>query len=252
MDFLSKMGAAVGVGAASVEVELPHSAYHWNDTVRGKLLLRGGTADQAASDVKVSVMEHWVTRDSDGDRQDHYQHYNETVVARDVNLTAGSSQEVPFEVTVPEGQRFTHDWYVHARVSIPRAADRHGQVQFKLLPPVSLMRAAEALLSVATFRLKSFGHHNGAIHFDFAPPEEKKGGLDGVKLMIRDDIDRVTGEIEINPQEHSMADRLKALMKKDRVRHDVSFSRQFLLESAEGDPPVEAVNTLRDLIQPYL
>ena len=47
-------------------------------------------------------------------------------------------------------------------------------------------------------------------------------------------------------------DRLKALMKKDRVRHDVSFPRQPLLDATEGDPPAEVVNTLRDLLQPYL
>jgi sporulation-control protein spo0M len=252
MGFLSKMGSAVGVGAAGVDVVLPNSDYHWNEVIRGTLRVKGGTTDQTASEIRVSVMEHWETRDSDGDRDDHYEHHNERVVASNVSIPAGSEREIPFEVPVPEAQNFGHDWYVNARVCVPRAADRHDQTRFKMLPPVALIRAAEAVTSLSPFELKHYVNDKGTVHFDFAPPEDKKNALDGVRLWLREDVDRVTGVFEINPQEHSIADRLKALMKKDRVRHDVRFDRQALLEAPEGQPPADVIERLRALLQPYL
>lgn len=252
MGFLNKMGAAIGVGAADVEIRIPRDAYHWSETVQGTLHLKGGSADQTASDVRVSIMEHYETRDSEGDTDHHYDHYNEVIVAQEVSIPAGSDQEIPFEVQVPEGESFSHDWYVHARISVPRAADRRGQVKFKMLPPVALSRAAEAVEAVAPFKMKHFLNNKGVVHFDFGPPEDRKDKLDGVMLQVREDVDRVTGVLEINPQEHSIADRLKALMKKDRVRHDVSLDRQALLDAPEGQPPAEVVEQLRALLQPYL
>ncbi|MBW3624228.1 MAG: sporulation protein [Armatimonadetes bacterium] len=252
MGLFSKMGAAVGVGAASVDISIPHSEYHWSDTIQGTLFVKGGTTDQTASEIKVSVLEEWETRDSEGDSDYHQERHNERTVARDVSIPAGTTQEIPFEVTVPHAENFGHDWSVSSRICVARAADRHDKVRFKMLPPVAIMRAADALKAIAPFKPKHYINNKGTVHYDFAPPEDKKDTLDGVLLMLREDGDQVTGVFEINPQEQSIADRLKALMKKDRVKHDVSFDRNALLEAPEGEPPVEVVEKMRELLQPYL
>ena len=252
MGFLSKMGAAVGVGAAGVTVTLPESEYHWNETIRGTITLTGGNVDQTASEIRVSVMEHWETRDNEGDRDHHYQHHNERVIAANVALKAGSSQELSFEVVVPENESFAHDWYVHARVSVPRAADRHGNQGFRILPPAPLMRVASALTEVSPFNLKFFVNGKDGVHFDFAPPESLKKELDGVRLILREDGAQVNGVFEINPQERSMADRLKALVKKDRVRHDLSFPIETVAGDLNGPAPSEIVARFREWLQPYM
>lgn len=252
MSLLKKMGAAVGVGAAGVVVVLEGTEYAWGDTVRGTVRVTGGTTDQNASEIKVSVQEHWVTRDSDGDRQDSYEQHNTVVIANQVTLATGSSQEWPFEVQIPEGATPNHDWAIAAEVGIVRGTDPHAETEIKIGFPAEFNKVAAALCEVAEFKLTVAGAVNGGIDFDFRPPQELKKSLDGVRLILRREGGDVVGIFEINPQEKSLGDFLKSLAKKDRVRHDVRFTAAELAGTEASHVPQVVVSRLRALLQPYL
>jgi sporulation-control protein spo0M len=252
MSFLNKMGAAVGIGACEVDVVVPSGRYHWYDAIRGTVQVRGGTADQTATEVRVGIMEHWVVRDTKEADQHYYKHHNEVTLARNVPVPTGSAQQWEFEVKVPEGD-FSHDWYVQARVCVPMAVDREGNAGFVLLPPASALGLGRAVCQVAPFTEKAHAMYGKDVHLDYRPPANLEQSLDGVKLMVREQGDQLVGTFEVNPQEHSIADRLKALVHKDRVRYPISFPAA-PLAAAEGGAPVpdEVVAKLRELLQPYL
>ena len=252
MGFLGKMGAAVGIGAARVAVTLPKGEYAWGDAVQGSITLTGGNVDQTVSDVRISVMEHWETHDSEDGTEHHYRHHAETVIAREIALAAGASQTMEFEISVPHGLDFSSNWYIAARLGIPKAKDSEGYTLFQLRPPLAMRGLAAALTQVAPFQLKATGNSGPVIHMDFTPPPAQQNSLDGVKFMVSQNGDVVSGELEINPQEKSFADRLKALARKDRVRHPISFPAAGLETALNGPAPDEVVTRLRGLIGPYL
>ncbi len=252
MGFLGKMGAAVGVGGAQVGVTISGSEYAWGDTVRGTLTLTGGSVDQTVSELRVSVMEHWETHDPEDGTEDHYRHHNATVIGRDIALTAGASQPVEFEIGIPHGLSFSSNWFIAARLSIPKAKDSEGHTRFQLRPPLAIRGLSAALTHIAPFQLKSLTNVGNVVHMDFTPPPAQKNSLDGVKLMVSQDGDTVSGQLEINPQEKTIADRLKALAKKDRVQHPLRFPAAGLESALNGSAPAEVTARLQELIGPYL
>ena len=59
MGLFSKVKAAVGVGASQVQVVLEDGRYHWGDTIKGKVIVQGGSVEQNASEISVNVTETW-------------------------------------------------------------------------------------------------------------------------------------------------------------------------------------------------
>ena len=253
MGLLGKMGAAVGIGAARVDVSIPQGEYAWEDVVQGTATVRGGNVEQKANEVQASILEHWRTYDSEERRyEDNYRHHNVTVVARDVTVAADSVQEIPFEVRIPSGLSLSSNWFIAVRLGIPKASDPQGQAAFQLRLPLAIRGLEPALRHVAPFQLHSTTNRNAEVSLDFKPPVGQKHSLDGVKFIVRAEGESVVGDLEINPQEKSFSDRLKALAKKDRVRHPITFPKAELEAAMQGSTPESIVARLRELIEPYL
>lgn len=252
MSLLKKMGAAAGIGAAGVEVILESPAYAWGELARGTVRVKGGAVAQEANEIRVSVEEHWETRDSEGDREDHYYHHNETVIVRNASLEPGSEQEWNFEIYVPPSAAPSHDWAVVARVCVPRAADRHGKRVFDLLLPAAFRGASAALLAAVDVKPHTTSVNGNTVVLEFRPSKELKKHLDGVRMTLSLMGGEVEGTLEINPQEKSVGAFLKSLVKKDRVRHELRFTAEELAAAAYGAPEAATVDRLRTLIQPFL
>lgn len=245
MSILSRMGAAVGVGAAEVTVTLEKGAYTWNEAVRGTARITGGSVEQTASELRVFVEEHWTTYDSEDGTEHHTRAHGEIVAATGLTVTPGAAQEVTFEVTVPQGADPSSDWSIVARFCVPRAADREGKAGFQLELPPFFQQVEGALTAVAPFQRRNQVLRGAAADMDFAPPAELKRTLDGVRLVLHPEGTGLAGTLEINPQERSLGDVLKSLAKLDRVKHPVQFSAEDLAGGGAADK-------LRALLQPYL
>jgi sporulation-control protein len=251
MGLFSKVKAAAGIGASSVKVELEQGTYHWGETVRGKITVEGGEVEQSASAVVVYVTETWEEVDSDGDRETRSRNYNDQTLAQQVVLAVGSRQEWPFAVPLPPHASLTSEWSVGARVKVAGAVDRHGAAGFTLLAPRAVLALSQALCRIADCELKSFANKNEKITVELRPLPQRRKDLDGLTLTVKDDGQQVAGTLEINPQEKSLADRLKALAKKDRVYHNVAFDSPSLAAS-ETDAPANVVEQLQSWLAPHL
>lgn len=253
MGLFSQVKAAVGVGASQVQVVLEDGRYHWNDTIKGKVIVQGGNVEQRASEVSVNITESWVEVDSDGDREQKSRAYNQRILGSDVPIPVGTTQEWEFELQVPNDGQLGHSWSVAARVSVPGAVDRHGKADFQLLPPRAVMALANLTCQVGECELKSFTNSSSKVTVELKPLPPRQKDLDGLTLIVTDDGRQVAGTFEVNPQEKSMADRLRALAKKDRVRHPIAFDSASLV-SATDAPGVSAqvAEQLRSFVAPHL
>jgi len=268
MGLLNKLGAAVGIGGAAVEVRVAGSdeddpwgaELTWGDTVRGTLHVHGGKTDQAIKEVKVFVRERYETRDSDGDTETVERQHSTAVVARGLPVAAGQSLEpIPFEVTVPRGLALGHHYSVGAQLAIPGAADGRGDAPFQMVLPAPQRGLLAALGKVAEFQptpvisTDSKGRLGVTVLPESAALKKK---LDGVTFSFADPLlvaDDLPVDLEINPQENSLADHFKALLRKDLIRSKITLSRADLLAAAEGrDVPESLLSTLRSLLDGHL
>ena len=258
MGLFSQVKAAVGVGASEVQVTTENGRYHWGETLEGKVVVSGGQIEQTASEVTVNITETWVEqrRNHDGKMRSERQHrtYSERLVASQVVIAVGSSQEYAFELQVPNEGTLSHEWYVAARVSVPQAADRHGRANFQLLPPHAVMGLVNAVCQIVPCELRSLSNRSTQVTVDLKPATAHEKDLDGLMLIVHAGGDPIAGAFEINPQEKSFGDRLKALAKQDRVKHPISFAAAPLAAAAEDATkvPPEVVEQLRGFITPHL
>lgn len=258
MGLFGQMKAAVGVGAADVLVALEKGNYHWNETIRGRATIKGGQTEQNIGEFKVVIVESWMesTRDMDGDRHNErkYRYYGQRVLATQIVATPNSQQQWDFEVQLPGEGMLSHDWSVQATASVAGAVDRHGSYVFKLLPSAGVMGLVNALYQVLPCTVNSMSNNSTQVSVDFKPPVAHQTALDGLMLIVQDDGNSVNGVLEVNPQEKSFADRIKALTKSDRVKYPIAFPAAPLAAAADGTgpAPAEVIARLRELIQPHL
>ncbi len=271
-DVLKNLGASVGVGAATVAVALemqpqavgrggfsygPYS-YGVGESVAGRIMVTGGVVAQQISEVEVRATEHWTTTDGKGVTSHHYNHHNASEIARGVTLAPDQVFESEFLISLPLSGNLTHDWAITVGLGIAHAADASGSAPLELLPPVYAQGLDACLLAAVPFTQNGISYSSdGGLELDYAPPAHLERELDGVKLLVEPpaaNADAVTATLEINPQEKSFADRIKALTRADLVRHPLTFTRT-LLESASplqtAEPSPEVVAYLRALLAPY-
>jgi sporulation-control protein spo0M len=261
VNVFDKFNAAVGTGVARVKVTIENKAdaYYWGDAVRGTVHVTGGQLPQTASDIRVLIHETW----SSDENRDQREHSAQTL-AGEMLVDVKSNHEFPFEIAVPSVVDLSHDWSVKAHMRVPRAVDHSDCVTFKLLPSPAIMALATALQEAVplemsemanTYGFKTawgYGQPTSKVTMKFKPSSALKSDLDGASLIVTEEDGCLRCEIEINRQEKSAVDHLKALTRQDRVRHSLDFPPgQSALES-DGKAPPEVVTRLREVFAPYL
>lgn len=252
MSNLSNLGAALTGGGTVVEVLLPTGLGRWNEVIPATVRIIAGNHPLKGCEISVYVREHWTTTDDDGDETDHYRRHNAVSLATNIEVEPGQEYAWACALTIPDAVALSHDWAVVARLGVPLAVDREGVTSFTLLPPRAVEGLEMALCACGDFSLRWRTNRKTEVHSDFRPPDGLKKSLDGVKLIVQEEGPDVVGVLEINPQEKSLADRLKSLVRADLVKHPIRFPAAPLAASLNGTPVPEVVTQLRNLIVPHL
>ena len=252
MSHLSNLGAALTGGGVRVEALLPAHEWRWNESVPVTVRITGGNHSLKDCDVFAYIREHWTTTDDDGDETDHYRRHNTVSLATNLEVEPGREYAWACSILVPDAVQLSHDWAVVAQLGVPLAVDRDGATGFLLLPPLAVQGLELALGACGDFKLRWRSNNKGEVHTDFQPPEALKRSLDGVKLIVREEGAEVVGILEVNPQEKSLSDRLKSLVRADLVKYPIRYPAAALAASVTGAPAPEVVSHLRSLITPHL
>lgn len=238
---------------------LDHREFTWNERLNGTLTLTAGSHAASVTKLRLSLLA--VENYPDGNVYDRFQ--GDTILAQELTFEPGSAQSFPFALLVPDGANLSgwpggivaevsNKWYLQVKVEIPRAKDLSLRWDISIVPPPSPERLAHAVTQVAPFEIRYRNNVANSMVYDFRPPHELLERLDGVGLKVQIVGDQVRGTLDINPQEHSVLDRLKALGHKDIVHEPISFPVASLIAADTSAEFQAVVARLQTLLQPYL
>ncbi|HVK05985.1 MAG TPA: hypothetical protein VM490_21125 [Armatimonadaceae bacterium] len=269
-----------GEGALQVRFE-NGEAFAWGDTIQGTVIVPSLPAPARVALLTVSVVEQdvdsfvepaaFATHGAPGGLTsleiDPLQpaaletEYGSVVVARDFSLAPGGEPVVlPFSLRVPHGRSVTSGYFVSAHAAVSTdGSDLNGAEPFTLLPPRFVRALTASLETFGAFEpillhnRPRAGGEGDFFDLNFAAPAELRDALDGVRFLVEEDGDVIRGEVEVNPQEHTLREHLASLFHADRVHFPVSFEREALNAAArDGRPAEEVVARLREILDPFL
>jgi hypothetical protein len=218
-DFWQNLGAAVGIGAATVAVDCRTPCVGWGESANGTVALTGGEVAQQVKQLTVSLVEHWTTTTMVGKTAvtiHHYQPHATTVLASDFALSPGESLTYEYSLPAPWYEEFSHHWFIGARAEIPAAVDRGAQRDFKLTAPPEFRNLAAVLTEVCRIAVQSWHFCQGRARAELIAREEVRTELDGVRLEVNLVEGRLVGQVVVNPQEKDAGDVLRSLVMADR------------------------------------
>ena len=140
---------------------------------------------------------------------------------------------------------------------IRHSADGTGAALITVHCPASIELLAAAIETIAPVNIRmnynsdAFGRHHPIVRYQFEPTEEGKTTLDGVKLDVQEEDGQVVGKLEINLREHTLADRLRALVRQDRVHYTVGFPIAALSAGETGSAGPEVLAQLEAWFKLY-
>lgn len=97
---LSRILASVGIGGAKVDTRISNPNLSPGGLLRGTVNLQGGNADQAIERIDISLETYAKQEVGDGEAQQNVV-IGAEAVAHSVQIKAGQTMEIPFEVRVP-------------------------------------------------------------------------------------------------------------------------------------------------------
>lgn len=258
MALFQNLKVAAGVGATELSVVLDSAEQARGGLVTGRVQARGGELPQIAEVIEARVQEDWSEQRPhsvyrDGQHRTEYRTEHKTRVhsrvalAVNFSVPAGGAFEWPFHLSVPNGADVSRTWSIQTTMRVPGAADRHDSKTLRLYVSGAVLGLKNALCQIAPFEFNG----TGPGYFDLCPPQSLKGELDGVKFMFPEAQmpGFLSGQLEINPQEKTLKDRMRAAVGKDRIRHPLQIP---LAQLNPAQPAPELVAHLRSLLQPYL
>ncbi|MFN3648278.1 MAG: sporulation protein [Armatimonadota bacterium] len=221
MSFWQEVGASVGIGACTLEVELETPAVGWTEEAVGAVHLRGGSVPQPVACLTATVVQHWVTMTMVGRTpvpQHHYQGHAAAELARGLEIGPGEHHRLPFRLPAPWGGPFEHTWFIGATAQIPRAVDRGARATFKLLPPPGFLRIISELEDLSHLAVSGWAVRAGTGVRAILKPRDPEAHavLDGITLDLFREGAMVRGEVVVNPQERSLGDVVRSLARADR------------------------------------
>ncbi|MBM3458141.1 MAG: hypothetical protein FJX77_06370 [Armatimonadetes bacterium] len=248
MSLISRVQDALTSGGMAFQIAMEPRAVPWKGRLQGTATLVGGRTPMRVNQVNVGVVEHWEaeTRDDNGnvERRDHYLRHQQIHTPVGAPFGSGQQQVFPFDLEVPWGRPFSHEWYVEAQAEMPGAVDCRAQAHFTLLPPEPFRRLSDLLAEITTIPADYWVCcRQGAAAEHLPKTEALKQQLDGIRLEMELEGSEIAIQVVVNPQEHNLGDRLRAL-----VRADL---KKFTLRAPEDNP--EAVReSLRQIVEPFL
>ncbi len=243
MSILDRLGAAVGIGNSTVQIDLDPGDLAWGGEARGTLTIAGGHVEQQVERIRVSLLERWETQDHDGPTETHYREHSSEDLPGGFPLRPGETRKFAFAIPIPMDLALQNQWLIRARLSVPGGVDPHEDHYFPLLAPAPFGELSRVLAQVSGIPPHAWHTHGSHTHVEHRPDGVLKEKLDGVRLEMQLVGDRIEGWVEVNLREHTLAEHLRAMVHADRIRFPISVPA--------GDCTGAAAR-LSEILEPFL
>jgi len=240
--------ASVGVGAATLTLELGTRTFPRGAQIHGALRLEGGSVEQHIYTLTVKLGEFWGSK---------------RIPTRSVLLTEVLGQEIvvaaredltfPFAFQVPDDALLSSSQsgcYLEAVADIFWSVNPGARIDLNVVPHRELL-AIHGAMRMLGFSEAEWDDMLSVITYSHIP-EGLRQQLNGVALRLKIEEDYVTGRLLLDRSEYGLVERLRAFAGHDREEHDVLIPRQELLD-AQGQPfPTGASPYLNDIFEAAL
>lgn len=124
--------SSIGIDSVKVDTILEKQTAAPGETVKGRILLEGGQADEPIEKIQVLLYLQYEEVQEYSDFSWHDKHIEEVNIELNRNIKAGEKETIPFSIKLPENSPKTNDkhkWYIRTKVFVDQAVDPEDEDQ---------------------------------------------------------------------------------------------------------------------------
>jgi sporulation-control protein len=254
MSFFKRLGASLGIGAATVETVLQRNQFRPGDKVQGVIYVKGGAVEQEIEDIDLNLFTQYAIE------KDDQRVYERVKIAsyRVVNgftIFPNEKREFPFNFTLPLDTPITFGQtrvWVNTAVDIERGVDSEDNDPIQVVPHPFTFTVLEAVQSLG-FRLHEADCEHAPYfrrrlpfvqEFEFVPTTNRyRSRLDELEVVCHVDPHGIEVALEIDRKARGIIGWLEENYGMDERLVRAYFSNQ---EMEQG--PVYITRKLQEII----
>ena len=230
------------ISGCEITINPERSIFHQGDEVKCDFTITGSEYEQTADEISISLEESW--QQSSGEntvtiRKDRVT----SVVGANLIIKPGDSHHYVFTAQLPPNCRLSDSsdslgWCMVVKIDVPGAKDPIERLSIEVVPHREFLAIEHSLQTVLKFEKKKSYFTSGA---RFVPPEVLKSELDCLDLHCYQDGITTHCEIVFDLQEKSLMDYFKMVVRQDKAKREILFSRDELFDE-NLDPNTKGIS----------
>ncbi len=229
MGILEGLKRTLNIAGSKIIVVTEDQIYSQGDSVRGEVEVIAPDYRLAGNSINLELKEFWTETRSTGKTTTtvtvHETH--EKVAFEGIfDYESESRHRFPFDVELPRNCRISTPhtgWCLTVSLEIPRAVDPSERIVLEVQPAKEFLAIVEVCEESLRFREKQksrqWNTRSSKTYFRLLPPEAMESELDYLAFeMSQGEDGGVEGDLIFNLQEKSVADYVKAIVGKDKIK----------------------------------
>ena len=234
------------ISGCEITINPERSIFHQGDEVKCDFTIMGSEYEQTADEITISLEESWQETRGSGDNQSTVTIREDrvtSVVGANLIIKPGDSHHYEFTAQLPPNCRLSDSsdslgWCMVVKIDVPRAKDPVERLSIEVVPHREFLAIEHSLQTVLKFEKKKTIFTSGE---RFIPPEVLKSELDCLDLHCHQDGITTHCEIVFDLQEKSIMDYFKMVIRQDKAKREILFSRDELFDE-NWDPNTKGIS----------
>ena len=236
MSFFKRIGASLGLGAATVETVLNQNEYAPGDTVKGVVTVKGGTVDQQIEDIDLHLFTQYQVEKDD---KRYYQtvKLGSTRITEGFQIAAKEERRFPFSFVLPLDTPITFGKtkvWINTDVDIESGVDTQDNDAIRVVAHPYTAAVIEAVQDIGFRLYQADCEYAPRFHrrlpfvqeFEFVPTNSRfRGRLDEVEVICHPESDGIEVFIEIDRRARGLFGFLEEAAGMDESLVRVRFSK---------------------------
>jgi len=249
------------ISGCEITINPERSVFHQGDEVKCGFTITSSEYEQTADEISISLEESWEETSGSGDNQSTVTIREDrvlSVVGTNLIIKPGDSHQYEFRAKLPQNCRLSDSsdslgWCLVVKIDVPFAKDPKERLSIEVIPHKEFLAIEHSLETVLKFEKKKYSffsiptkhkkHYNNdyTSGVRFFPPEVLKSELDCLDLHCNQDGITTHCEIVFDMQEKSLFDYFKMVVRQDKVKREILFSRDELFDE-NWDPDTKGIS----------
>ncbi len=210
---LEKILASMGIGAATVGLEIPNPQVEPGESLKGTVTIKGGNVEQEVKKIEISLM---LKSSYYENRQSRLlnREVSSVIIAEDMVITPGYEEmipvsfEIPFARNMPISRGRTR-YYLQTKIDIRKAVDPVDHDDIIVIPNPYLKMFFDALATLGFHEKEHSGDFDGVLQeFSYSPTTFFSQEIEYIKVYAKVKKSEMDITIKLNKKGHGLIDNL--------------------------------------------